>query len=298
MTDTKREELLRFLSEFNYTEEEISGILEIYDAFSEKKEAVALFDKYYIPYREHGIIDANGFVEFFPEIAAAAGMNPIKLAFPLSALLITHSRRVYEKQGVSYKIWHDSMRDLRFKLHECKAVHGFWGHMSINWNKGWLLGTRYTLHRLQFEVIDYYNPDYKSERFDVKVGDKVINIHIPSDKELKFTPENCEISYALAREFFKDKVGGKVIFHCSSWLLYPEHSRILPESSNIRKFAESFEINPLSIKSSTNNLWRIFNTKELYEDASKYPENSELQRIYKKFLLEGGIPGVAQGLKL
>jgi len=297
MNSEKLTSLLGFLDEFEYTEAEKQEITSVYYQFEKHPIAIELFDKYYIPYRDKSEIDTKEFLNDFPTIAEASGIDPIKLAFPISVLLITHSRKVYERQGISYKIWHDSMRDLSFKLHECKAVLGFSGHMSIHWNMGWLLGKRYTLHRLQFEIIDYYNCDYKSDSFDVKTGDKVVNIHIPSDKEIKFTPENCEISYALAREFFKDKIDGRIIFHCYSWLLYPEHSKILPESSNIRKFAESFELNPTTVKLSNNNLWRIFNTKEIYDDPNKYPEKTELQKAYKKFMLSGGKAGVAQGFK-
>ena len=295
--ETKIKVLENFLEEFKYTEEERCGVLDIYKRFELKKDAETLFDTYYIPYRDEQKIDFKDFTDKFNTIAALAEINPIELALPASMLLMTHSRTLYTKMGVSYGIWYDSMMDLKWKMYECRTVNHIFGHRSLNWNAKWLSAERFTLNRLQFEKIEYYNDDYSSENFNVKKGDPVINIHIPSDVTKKFDRENCEISYELARNFFKNDLPGRPILHCSSWLLYPAHSRILPESSNIRRFAEDFEINPSTVKESKNNLWRIFGTDEIYEDVNKYPEETGLQRCYKKFMLEGGVPGVAQGFK-
>ena len=101
----------------------------------------------------------------------------------------------------------------------------------------------------------------------------------------------------MAREFFRGELGDKVVFRCSSWLLFPKHNEIFPETSNIRKFLNSFEIDKNSVTLSNSNLWRIFYTDKSVDFLHEYPENTSLQRAYKQFLALGESAGGATGYK-
>jgi hypothetical protein len=91
---------------------------------------------------------------------------------------------------------------------------------------GWLLdvfqGRVVTLGRLQFET---------------RAGERGRGIHIPESGPL--APASVDDSLALAREYF----GSGETYVCTSWAFDPQ-LRALPERSNLRAFAERFEITP------------------------------------------------------
>jgi hypothetical protein len=211
--------------------------------------------------------------------------------------LAPYSEHFYYENGVTREVWINSLHDLKWKLLDCIDINGFAGirSSSLAWFDRWFFGTRFAFHRLQFEI----NPstrDYKSESFDIKTGDKLISIHIPSARNgIKFDKENRDISYAIAREYYSRLLGlEKPVFSCNSWLLAPYHSTLLPEESNIRQFKEEFEI--VSSGPSTWQLPMIFGTEEL-SDVKTLPEKTTMQKICKRLLLEGKSPEGALGFR-
>ena len=83
---------------------------------------------------------------------------------------------------------------------------------------------------------------------------------------------------------------------CNSWLLYPPHYEVYPENSNLRKFADLFDIT-VSWESENNpEAWRVFNT--VSSDYENLPEDTTLQRRFKKYLIEGNKMGNGFGVIL
>ena len=70
-------------------------------------------------------------------------------------------------------------------------------------------------------------------------GDPVIEVHIAEG--LPLLPEECDKSFALAREFFDKYFPNHKYryFTCHSWLL-DKDSEILSQSYNIKNFAKRF----------------------------------------------------------
>ena len=223
-------------------------------------------------------------------------MHKFEIQLILALLLAPHSEYFYQKKGYSHKLWLESLIDIKWKMRECLEVNGFYGARPFSWFKNWYFADRVTLGRLQFEIIESLE-SYKSANFDVKPGDKIINIHIPADTTREFSEKNCHMAYEMAKEFFKPELGENIVFRCSSWLLWPMHEFILSEKSNIRRFASDFEIDPSSVKSTNNDLWRVFYTDNTIEHLAEYPENSSLQRAYKKYLLSNQYAGRAIGYR-
>ena len=75
----------------------------------------------------------------------------------------------------------------------------------------------------------------------MKKGAPVINCHIPSSGPL--LPEQVEDSFRQAYQFFGFAQKGETMpLVCESWLLYPPHYELFPESGNMRRFFEHFEV--------------------------------------------------------
>ena len=288
--------LENFLRQFIYTEEEIAASLSLLDRFQKSEESYNEFMKYYNSYKDFHVINYKELYEKIEALAKESHMEPFELQLLFIQMLAAHSEHFYKAKGYSHALWIDCLTDLVWKMRECKRVNGFYGSRTFTWFERWLYATRITLGRLQFEIIEC-GSDYKSDQFDVKAGDKLINVHIPEDSTKAFSEENCKKAFSMAREFFRGELGDKVVFRCSSWLLFPKHNEIFPETSNIRKFLNSFEIDKNSVTLSNSNLWRIFYTDKSVDFLHEYPENTSLQRAYMQFLALGESAGGATGYK-
>lgn len=121
---------------------------------------------------------------------------------------------------------------------------------------------------------------------------KVINMHIPSCGPLK--KEDCEASFRQAAAFFADAFPGEEIaFFCESWLLYPRHREFLSPDSGIVQFMSFFDI--YKTEEGDGDLWRIYN-REYDGNPEALPEETTIQRGYKKLLLSGGHAGYGEGI--
>lgn len=288
-----------FLSELKIEEEHQLIIFDTLKKIEKHDEAKKLFFSFYTPYKEKGELDYDVFYkESLPKLwELLPDIHKYTINLAVLFALAPYSERFYYDTGVSREIWINSLLDLKWKLLDCIDINGFAGirSSSLAWFDRWFFGTRFAFHRLQFEI----NPspvDFKSENFDIKKGDRMISIHIPSARNgIKFDKENRDISYSMAREYYSKELGTeKPIFSCNSWLLAPYHSELLPESSNIRQFKEEFEI--ASSGASTWQLPMIFGTEDL-SDVEKLPEETTMQKICKKRMLEGKSPEGALGFR-
>ena len=290
-----RSAIISYMKEFSFKDEELTETPSIFDEISKNDGAMELLLPLYTRYRDEHELEFEVLTkECLPKVCELTGLHRYRVNLPVMAAFAPHSRYFYDKLGVSYKIWRDSMMDIKWKLNECVLTCGFIGSRASDWFKGWYYANRLTFHRLQFELA-YARADFKKGGFDIKEGDQIIGLHIPSDTTIPFDKENRDISYGLASEYFSQFFDKKPIpLRCSSWLLAPFHSEILPEGANIREFEEEFTKGPSA--QTRGDLWRIFNTETLPEDKD-LPENTKLQRAYKKFILAGGEPCSTTGYR-
>ncbi len=206
-------------------------------------------------------------------------------------LISRHLKERYKKAGIDEAIWYRSVLDLKAKLIECKNVRNIWGSFVADWFCGFFNLTRFALGRLQYEIINI--PEIKREENKLYTGKKSINIHIPGIGPL--LPEDVEESLKMATEFYADEFeGDEVLFHCGSWLLFPEHREFLPEHSRILQFMDFFTIIDSGYHDDGNDLWRIFNTDQ--KDVDKFPADTSLQRAYIAWLKAGNKPGWGRGI--
>jgi hypothetical protein len=115
-------------------------------------------------------------------------------------------------------------------------------------------------------------------------NDPVLHVHIPEGG--KMSHELCLESYRQALDFFPryfPDTGFKA-FACGSWLLSPQFRQLLPESSNIVRFLNDYDLFPLKSKEE----WtfaRVFGAPQI--DPATAPRDTTLRRAILDFMAEG-----------
>lgn len=218
-------------------------------------------------------------------------------AFPclLAAVMLkaraTH--KVYREKGISDEIFYATMKDIAVWSENFRREKGFTGIDNLGWIQNHLSCRLFTLGRLQFQPFRFYLPPYVSKEkrkiTDIKIGEKVLNVHIPQGTRL--SKEECEKSFRSAEEFFKSN--GYRAFICDSWLLCERNKDFMAENSNILRFADMFDILGSS-EYSGQTIERVFGKKE--KNPELYPENTSLQKSCKAYILSGGKPGTGFGI--
>lgn len=198
----------------------------------------------------------------------------------------------YAAAGLPESLMWESLADLRYKLYECKAVHGIWGTFVSRWFQRFYQLERFKLGRLEYEKIPYkWEPPFHN----VKTGDPVVNIHIPSDGPLK--EEMVRQSIHMAWEFYKDDFGGIVPFECHSWMLYPPlREAVFADGSNIAKFHDLFCIPEWQDQPENKDFWRVFNIPWSDDALEKAPADTSLRRSLLAHLKAGGTMGEGLGV--
>lgn len=282
-----------FCQEFQYPKEATDTIITSYTNLSNTSDAYSIFHNYTDLYNKDQLDDFKDVFNALDKAAEYANINKYTLHLIFYICLSKHTRELYEKKDIPYEIYYDSMSDLKWKLIECHQMHGVWGNFVADWEVDFFRLKRFALGRLQFETIEY-NGTYSKNGYEVKNGDIVLNMHIPSMGPLH--QDDCFDSYQKAFQFYKDYFVSKpTTFVCYSWLLYPKHKEFLPEGSNILKFMDNFDIISSEIDESKSDLWRLF-YKEWDKNPKDLPSNSSLLLAYKNWLMQGNPVGSGHGI--
>lgn len=218
-------------------------------------------------------------------------------------LLLLASERakpLYEKRGVPDEIFWDTFTDLRCKALECKEVKGVWGTFVADWYDLFCL-----CRIIKFGRIEYQDATYDSDEertygnVTLTKGMKILSMHIPSSGE-PFDPEARLKSYKMAFDFYTKELGEDVLVcKCGSWLLYPPYKKAFPENSNSSSFMDDFDLfklyndTPGEYKE-FDDKWRVYG-RDHEKPLAELPEDTAMRRGFKKYFLEGGRPGCADG---
>ena len=224
-------------------------------------------EKVYLSFREETGEDAYGeLLMFFVFLAPAL-------------------REAYRKAGLPEEIFRDTMRDLRYKAIECKAVYDVWGTFVSSWFIGFFALIRFEIGRFQYEMSTFSS---EGSPFDGRRG---LGIHIPSSGPLR--KEEMEESFRRAAAFFESRIpGDEILFMTDTWLLYPPLQEALPEGSGIRLFGDYFTV--VSSTEHRNDYWRVFDTFDV-SDPDRLKNGTFLQRLYVSWLKEGKPNGNGTG---
>ena len=201
----------------------------------------------------------------------------------------------YEKKGYPLDIYNETIKDVSFHMRAVKLTDGVWGTYTA-WHSALYKMEIFGFGRLQFQPIKS-TIEYHGNGFDlVKDETYYLNIHIPRTETPLDETESLK-SIKKGVEFFKDKYfnGGKVLFHCQSWLLFDKHYEMLKPTSNILKFMKMFTIIDSGNYPDYNQLWRLFD-KYYTGNPDDLPADSSLRREYIAMLKRGEPNGWGRGV--
>lgn len=275
-----------------YPQETIDFVLATYKKICDNKradkfftDALNLYEKQLLPAWNWGVASAE-------RAANEIGVHKFAGHFVFTLCATKYAKTFYKQKNMPEGCFYGFLNDIKIKWSECVTVHQMDGISTADWYNRFADATRHTFGRLQFEPI-FAAGNYDVAGRTIAEGDLVINIHIPGGSKL--LKEDCIDSFLKAADFYAPFFKtGEVIFHCNSWLLYPGHKEFLPENSALLMFADFFNI--VETNDWRGNLWRIFGREDCETDIASLPEDTSLQRAYKKRLLENGEIGGAKGL--
>lgn len=196
------------------------------------------FDKwydnaFYSALEEYNISDAIT-IETYDENEKDGKRNLLSFLFMLEAL-----EEKYKEKGITKEIFDDTASDVvRWTDIWTDAKNEM--HLGeLSWLKHHYQMKMFKLGRLQFLMSECRHAIPSK---GLKVGDPVIEIHIPSAGPLD--PEACKASVEMAKDFFAKYFPEfkYEYFTCHSWLLDETLAEILNENSNILKFQQLFDI--------------------------------------------------------
>jgi len=232
--------------------------------------------------------------EVLDAIAALLGVHryTLHLLFLLRASVPTRAQ--YRLQGLDEAIYWDSMRDLTFKLAECRVNAGVAGTMVMDWHLDFFRLKRFALGRLQYEEIPYRYDRYQAHGVTLHAGETVLNMHIPSSGPLDRASRLD--SYRRAHAFYGcAERGVPLVVHCSSWLLFPDNYLFFPKHSNILDFMDDFDLRFGQARTPFHDAWRVFGPAH-EKPLDLWPTDTALRRAYVDWFKAGRWAGSGVGI--
>lgn len=267
-----------------------------YEALLSSDETFDIFYKWLDAYERDAIVTDEDWKAFLSETADAAikcGSCEYTVHLLILILMSRHLRELYRKAGIDDEIFYGSLCDLKWKLNECLRMHGVAGTFVAHWHVRFFRMTIFALGRLQFEI-KKFGKEATVCGIKLHPDTTVIGVHIPSSGRL-VRSEYLE-SYARAEKFFSHLFpGGKTVFTCSSWMLFPEHKVMLPETSGIRIFAEDYTLVEAYYSKPMERPWPIFYQYK-NAPADELPMGTSLERAYAERYKKGLPSGSGLGV--
>lgn len=263
---------------------EIEELMERINLPEEARELVfkkQISDKEYDIWKEKFYRDIRQFADGWREIE-----DRYVWALKFYLLLAVDTYEEYRRRGYADRVFDQTFYDITIWCEECLRKHGVYGLEELWWLGQSVKLKLFRLGRLQFEPI-LTDKDMEGKERLIKAGTKALNVHIPAGEPLGM--EACQESFRQAERFFE---GGYQIYVCDSWLLSPHLKEILPETSNIIRFQNLFEVTRVGYEYPQAEQ-RIFG--EVFEDKHRYPENTLLRRKAKEYILSGKDLGIGAG---
>lgn len=226
----------------------------------------------------------------------ALGLHEYTVSLLLFLCLGEKLRARYAERGIDEAVYYASMADLRYKLEECRLVHGEVGSFVASWFSGFFDLTRFALGRLQFEIIKT-KQDYTVGGELLPAGSRAINIHIPRTGTRLDHGEVLDAYRRAATWFAGEFADQPITFTCSSWMLDPWHLTVLAPTANMTAFYRDFAIVESGSYDNYNSIWRLFDCAWT-GDPNALPGDSSLRRAYIERIRRGEPTGWGRGFFL
>ncbi|MEG1926425.1 MAG: acyltransferase domain-containing protein [Ruthenibacterium sp.] len=216
-------------------------------------------------------IDEDGFAELAVQLVACQ-----------------NTKMLYVQNGIPDCVFLDTMACFSRFLKETLAKTGRLSFDRGFWTWRALSLSLYRLGTLEFECL--HLPNDIATALAVRAGVKALSVHIPSDACL--TTDQLILSYSKAKKMFF-KPNNELLIYCRTWLLSPNLQNLISENSNIRTFANDYQIMQTNTNDTSFYNWIFATTPQT--PINDLSENTSLQRAVKAYLLNGGKIGSATG---
>ncbi|MFD9484220.1 acyltransferase domain-containing protein [Streptomyces sp. NPDC059991] len=192
-------------------------------------------------------IGGVGFQPEMPEVPEGlGGAAVVQRLFPILVLLaaLPHTRAYHDERAVPADIARRTLADLGRHMALHRRRYGNAGLDEPRWLWPHFRGELYQLGRLQFQrarLGERTGEAVRAAGLPLGPGDACLSTHIP-DFRGQLTPQACDASLALARDFFALHYPEEVyrVAVCHSWLLDAQLEKYLPAESNIVRFQRRF----------------------------------------------------------
>lgn len=302
-----------FFEEYGYPDEAVHTLQTVYESILHSDAARELFACAREEYARSPKLDCAQYLNRLRSICSEESIPWESASMLFYICLVPQLHQYYREYDLPDSLCRASLEDLKWKLQECHQVYGVWGSAVSDWFTGFFALCRFTLGRLQFELVPFPESYENAGRTKPAGLHHAINVHIPSSGPLLH--DECIHSYHLAADFFRKQYPSEInaapagqakpdsaalsdqptAFVCDSWLLFPQHTEFLPAHFRILEFMKDFDI--YASRPSNGDLWRIFGQPDCSDTAS-LPEDTSLRKAYKQWILSGGTPGTGTGLFL
>ncbi len=294
--EERRRYLQDFLRAFAYPQEAITALLETYDTVCAGQEEREIFFRLVGVYEENMLCDFALLAQEIEVLSRKLCVNVFALQAVFYMLLTQKLKAYYLENGVEQDVWEATAGDLKIKCLECKQVKGIWGIFAIRWFFNLFRMNVFRLGRLEF-CLRSFGAEYEKDGLVLHADTLVIDTHIPSGEPLVYG--EVLQSYGQAISFFKQYRGVEApAFWCKSWLLSPVNKVALSEKSNIRKFADDFDVYEcLEYPDYTEIFLRVFNKE--YVDGyplDALPCDTAIQKFYVKWMKQRKITSAGKGV--
>ncbi len=289
-----RENIKKLMERLDYPWEATQALLRDFDRMTSDKMGAVWLSRLIARYDAGEMCEYEQMLKDIQELGRVTGVHEYSAGMLLYLCLGERLRLRYAERGIDESIFYNSMADLRYKLEECRLIHGRVGTFVAFWYPGFFRMTRFALRRLQFEIVTM-KESCEVAGISLPENSKVINIHIPRTGT-KLDHEEVLESYRMAAEMFADAFGDRpIVFHCQSWLLDPWHETVLSPGSNMLAFYHDFKIVKSGNYDNNNGLWRVFD-KAYNEDIDAMPGDTSLRRAYIERVRQGQSTGWGKGV--
>ena len=287
-----RDYVIGFTKAHEYPAESVEVILDTFDKVYDKEDFFNLVNIYYAEKPE----SKEYFEQTLDQMAEKYSCHKYTLYLVYLICISRELKEKYKQKGIGDDVFFDTMKDLRCKLFECCETDKVWGVIPFaSWFYSMFHMNIFALGRMEYNLGPFRGESASVAGIEVKEGDMVLHIHIPSSGE-PFDRAARIASYEKAYNFYLDAFGGKTpVFCCSSWLLYPENKTVLGERSNISSFVDDFKIIDTQIYPDNRNMWRIFGA-DADLPPKQLPRKTSLQRKLADWIAQGNRLGSGKGL--
>lgn len=282
-----------FLERFDYPEDASRDLMKAFSVITEKCPELLL--EILKTYESDCNCDYGEILKTAELMSKITGIHEYTVKLLVFICLSKRLKELYSERNISESIWYDSMCDLKYKLYECRDIHGINGSFVAPWFDGFFKLNRFALGRFQFEI-GKFEHHYEKDGKVLSPDSEVLYVHIPRSK-IRLEKDICDLSYKMAQDFFAPRfTSSPLAFACHSWLLYPENESLFPKDSNLLRFMREFDIiESGDYGNDHRDLWRLFDMK-YNGNPDSLPGDSSLRRAYKNHLKNGGKTGWGFGV--